>query len=292
MKILTSQDTVQVPVSFIENFMDKVSLSEIRVYLLILGANTLDFDADRKSIALRLNMSETGVYAALKSLDDVGLIKFNEEPEEEIFIIPSPIYKKKDAYKDHELLEGAEQVKGSPLTPREAELIFFFKDTFSFSDELILYLLEYAKDRDAFNYVYMKTVAFNWHKKGITSVDKAKRATRVYPKIVYDALSHLGRKNAPTKAEAEYVERWSNTLNMPDDLILYACDLTAINTDKNRLKYASAILDYYKNHGVDSVAKAKSLSLKKKNEPRKNSSNNCLQTEIDFEELEKVLLEN
>lgn len=295
MKVVNKSGSIPVPRAFFEKFIDDMSFNEVKVYLYLISLEVTEEEPDVMAIALKLSLTVSEVYKILKSLDDLGLIVFcNETGREEIVLLSSPVKKSQGQKpKNAQIIATAEQIKGSPLSSSEAELLFFIKDNLSFSDELISYLLEYCKERNAFNISYIRTVALKWHEKGIDTVEKAKESSRAYDDIVYMALERLGRKGVPTKAEADFIMSFKENLGMSDELILYACDLTSIGTDKNRLKYALSILDFYKRNGIDTVDKAKSFKLQKKGDKApSNRFTNFEQLDYDFEALENLLIEN
>ena len=171
-----SAGTIPVPKFFFEDYIGELSLMEMRVYLLLFMAKELSFKPSMTKIAERLKVSADEIFRAIKGLDDKGLVCFNEAAgvDGEIILLEDPVRKDKALNRDAALLDGAEQVKGSPLSASEVDLVFFLKEGLLFTDELILFLLDYCKKKDVFNREYIKKVAFSWRKNGINTVEKAR----------------------------------------------------------------------------------------------------------------------
>ncbi len=199
-----------------------------------------------------------------------------------------------------QLLFIAESYIGRPLTPAEMKSILFFTDVLHFSEDLIDHLIAYCVDRGKKDFKYMEKVAVNWAEHGVTTPAQAKKFATKYDKNVYTIMNALGKNNAPTAKEAEYITRWTCQYGFDMDIILEACERTVMATDRHRLEYAESILNSWRQENVHHKAdihKIDELYHRKKSAARPASNNNnkfnqFSQNSYDFDELEKELLRN
>lgn len=200
-----------------------------------------------------------------------------------------------------QLLFVAEQYIGRPLSPSEIKTILFFADRLHFSEDLIDYLIQYCVDKGKKDFRYIEKVAISWAGEGITTPKQAAKFAVKYEKSVYDVMKALGKSGIPTKAEADYVMKWSKTYGFTKDIILEACSRTVMATDNHRFEYADSILSSWHKKQVhhksdikaldEAYAKSKSAAPK----PRfKNTDqfNQFMHSEYDFDALEKEILSN
>lgn len=196
------------------------------------------------------------------------------------------------------LLFIAESYIGRPLTPAEMKSVLFFTDVLHFSEDLIDYLIAYCVDRGKKDFKYMEKVAVSWAESGVTTPRQAKKYAAKYDKNVYVIMNALGKTNAPTAKEAEYITRWTGEYGFDMDVILEACERTVLATDRHRLEYAESILTSWRQenvhhkadiHRIDALYQRKKAAAK----PASNNKfNQFSQNNYDFDELEKELLSN
>ena len=281
MDIIRNDNFINVPKDFFYLIKD-LSVTELKAYLLLLRGDV----ADLSRLAMECGASD--ITFVLSRLSSKGLIKYKYyDGEPTITICDRCVLD--DTAAPVSLMEKIEQIKGSPLTSSEMETISFISETLSFSDELLCFLADICRADGKFGAKYIKSVALSWHDAGIDSIEKAKSETKRYSGIVYLALNHLGRNGRPAPAESELIMSWVIDYGMGEDMILYVCDKAAVSTDRNRLRYASAIMDYYHRNDIRTRQQAESMP-----KPEKNSSLGKFmqRTSEDFAELERKLLEN
>lgn len=193
----------------------------------------------------------------------------------------------------------AESYIGRPLTPAEMKTLLFFTDVLHFSEDLIDYLIAYCVDRGKKDFKYMEKVAVSWAENGVTSPRQAKRYAAKYDKNVYAIMNALGKTNAPTAKEAEYITRWTGEYGFDMDVILEACERTVMATDRHRLEYAESILNHWHQenvhhkadiHKIDAAYQRKKAAAKPAT--NNNKFNQFTQNNYDFDALEKELLSN
>lgn len=198
-----------------------------------------------------------------------------------------------------QLLFVAEQYIGKPLSASEIKTILFFSDRLKFSSDLIDYLIQYCVEKGKKDFRYIEKVAISWAEEGITTPKQAARAAKKYDKVVYDIMKALGRTSAPTKTEADYAIKWTKQYGFSTDIIMEACERTVLATDKHRFEYADSILtSWYKNnvHHKADIKLMDDAFVKRKSAVRMPAAasqfNQFMETEYDFDALEKELLSN
>lgn len=212
------------------------------------------------------------------TMDELREFKNNEETSQILFV--------------------AEQYIGKPLSASEIKTILFFSDKLGFSSDLIDYLIQYCVDKGKKSFRYIEKVAISWAQEGITTPKQAAKFARKYDKNVYDIMKALGRTSAPTKAEADYALKWTNEYGFGIDIIMEACERTVLATDKHRFEYADSILtSWYKgnvHHKADIKVMDEAYSRKRTVRPASSTAqfNQFMQTDYDFDALEKEILSN
>ena len=177
-----------------------------------------------------------------------------------------------------QLLFVAEQYIGRPLSPSEIKTILFFADRLHFSEDLIDYLIQYCVDKGKKDFRYIEKVAISWAGEGITTPKQAAKFAVKYEKSVYDVMKALGKSGIPTKAEADYVMKWSKTYGFTKDIILEACNRTIEATHTPSFAYANKILSVWKKAGVKNLSDVEDLDMirqkqeKEKGEEKKKKS--------------------
>ncbi|MED9902744.1 MAG: DnaD domain protein [Lachnospiraceae bacterium] len=214
-----------------------------------------------------------------------------------------PTYSADDlrAFKNQEntaqLLFVAESYIGRPISASEMKSILYFSDCLHFSDDLIDYLIQYCVDRGKKDFKYIEAVALNWAQSGISTPKQAEKFSSKYDKSVYTIMKDLGKSNAPTSKEIEYINRWIKDYGFSADIISEACERTVLATDSHRFEYAEGILSSWKKENVrrkSDIQRIDELYQKRRQTktavPATNRFNQFSQRDYDFEELEAKLL--
>ena len=215
--------------------------------------------------------TENDIKRALKYWETKGLLVLTEEPsisEKEA----APVQEKHTysaaetkAFKENnevkQLLFVCEQYMSKQLTRTDIETLLYFYDQLHFSTDLIEYLVEYSVSKNKKSMRYMETVALEWHKKGIKTVEEAKLDSKPYAKECYQVLKALGINNHdPLPSEITYVDRWMKEYGFTIDIILEACNRTIMQIHKPSFEYADGILKSWKSKGVHHLADIERLS--------------------------------
>lgn len=177
-----------------------------------------------------------------------------KDAEEDPYAKPAYTADQLRAFRDRDttaqLIFIAEQYLQKTLSPSEMRSILFLSDKLKFSEDLIDYLLQYCVDHGKKDLRYMEKVAINWAQSGITTPKQAARFVQKYDKTVYQIMNALGKSNAPTDAEVDFIRKWTESYGFDQSLILMACERTVLATDKHRFEYADGILSNWHRSGV------------------------------------------
>ncbi|HJA92543.1 MAG TPA: DnaD domain protein [Candidatus Eisenbergiella merdipullorum] len=197
-----------------------------------------------------------------------------------------------------QLLFIAEQYLGRTLSPSDIKSILFFSDRLHFSDDLIDYLLQYCVERGKKDFRYMEKVAISWAEAGVSTPAEAERQAGKYDKTVYTIMNSLGKTNAPTRREAEFIRRWREEYGFEPSIIMEACERTVLATDRHRFEYADKILSSWKESGVHHLSDITRLDegfqkekpVRQARERSADRYNRFMQNSYDYDALEKELL--
>ncbi len=192
-----------------------------------------------------------------------------------------------------------EQYLQRPLSVSDLNTVLFLSDKLHFSDDLIDYLIQYCVDRGKKDFRYIEKVAVNWAESGVTTPAEAENHVHRYDKTTYAIMNALGKSNAPTPKEVEFITRWTEEYGFETDVIFEACERTVLATENHRFEYADKILSSWKaaqvHHKAD-IQKIDELYQKKKNaaafsKPAANNKfNQFQQHDYDFDAIERAIL--
>ena len=275
--------------NFTTNILPKLSDREIKLYLFICnmsGPTTL------KEFEEKFNATDTDVYYSLKKLYDYKLI--NAEKDGNLLKIYLGGWKEKtgSGKETADLVKSVEKLTGKPVSTSEIASLLYIKEDLKMPEDVIMYLVEYCLKNNALNSKYMEKVATAWIEKDIYTVEQAKQASHRYDPRVYEIMQSLGQTDPPAPVEAEMIEAWTNSLNMPKELIEEACRKTVLAGAKGRVAYADKILKAWKEKGFTTVSDVKNEPKHgQAQQPKQNEKIRFkLEREYDFDDLEESLL--
>ena len=280
------------------------------------GVLLLEYDAAKNLTGIRLldltgsrpvsgNASEKAVPQKTVSESrtaEKSPSEFRRSSDQEAYARPSYSLDDLKAFQEKDstaqLLFIAEQYLGRTLSPSDIKSILFFSDRLHFSDDLIDYLLQYCVERGKKDFRYMEKVAISWAEAGVTTPAEAERQAGRYDRTVYTIMNSLGKTNAPTRREAEFIRRWREEYGFEPSIIMEACERTVLATDRHRFEYADKILSSWKESGVHHLSDIARLDAgfqkeKPARQTRERSAdryNRFMQNSYDYDALEKELL--
>ena len=159
------------------------------------------------------------------------------------------------------LFESAQTHLGRLLTYRDMNRIFSFYDWLRLPTPVIDKLLAYCCENGHTNMAYIESVAINWSGKNIDTCDKADDYIQLFNKDFREILRAFGvfGRN-PSASEQDYMRVWRQELDMPLDMVVWACDQTVLSTGKVSFQYADKIIKGWHEQGIKTLEDAKTQS--------------------------------
>lgn len=191
---------------------------------------------------------------------------------------------------------------GKMLSHSDLDAIYHFYDDLNFSADLIEFLIEYCVDNGHKSMHYIRTVANNWSKEGISTVDDAKVQINTTKKSHYIILRSFGiNGRAPIQTEIQLMDKWMNEFGFSFEVINEACSKTIATIQKPSFAYTDSILTKWKQQNVrhlDDITKLddafkvnnKSTANTAVHRNTKPTTNNFEQRSYDINMIEQQLL--
>lgn len=198
-----------------------------------------------------------------------------------------------------QLLYISQKYMNKVFTPRECEVFAYLYDALHMPAELLEYLVEYCVQGEHYSIRYLETVALDWHKRNIRTVDMAKQYTASFSDEAFSVMKAFGlNERRPGDAEMDVIRRWFWQWGFTKEIVLEACGRTLKATHSPSFSYADKILSEWKKAGVRSLADVKKLDEKRESKraaktgaaatatapkPPKNQFHNFEQRDTDYE---------
>ncbi len=150
-----------------------------------------------------------------------------------------------------QLLYIAQKYLNTVFTSRECEVFAYLYDGLKLPPELLEYLVEYCVQNGHTSIRYLETVGLNWHKKGIRTVEAAKRYTASFSAEGFAVMRAFGLNDRrPGDSEMDMIRRWFREWGFSRELVLEACARTLKATNKPSFAYADRILMEWRKCGI------------------------------------------
>lgn len=238
------------------------------------------------SAALNDPVSDTVATPAKRkyTLDEITTFRKDESISELFFIV--------ETYIRH------------PLSESDVNTVLYWREELHFSNDLIVYLLEYCISKGHSSMRYLDKVAIGWHANNITTVEQAKEDAAIHSQAYYGVMKALGiTGRSLVESETAFIRKWTKEYAFDLALIQEACSRTISATHQPSFEYTDSILtSWHKNqvHTLEDVkrmdasySKAKKTSSAKAGSSatvKRNSFNNFNPRNYDYENLEGALL--
>lgn len=231
------------------------------------------------------SVSDTGATPAKRkyTLDEIAAFRKDESISELFFIV--------ETYIRH------------PLSESDVNTVLYWREELHFSNDLIVYLLEYCISKGHSSMRYLDRVAIGWHANHIATVEQAKEDAAIHSQAYYGVMKALGiTGRSLVESETAFIRKWTKEYAFDLALIQEACSRTISATHQPSFEYTDSILtSWHKNqvHTLEDVkridasySKAKKTSSKAVNSAsiKRNSFNNFNPRNYDYENLEGALL--
>lgn len=178
------------------------------------------------------------------------------------------------------LFDSAESVFGRILNYMEQGSIIWLHDYYNIPSDLILMIMDLAKQLDRANIGFVEKTAIDWYENNISTHEQASREIqnlKNYYSLEGQVISKLGISRTLTSKEKNFIREWSEK-DIGIDLIFYAYEKTVDNTGKVSFSYMNKILINWKDKGITTLAAAKTDSEKKTAKKDKNEHSYNLDT--------------
>lgn len=265
-----------IPKKFLAETCTKLNEKYIKVYVYArFLACEGDGYASGQTLINDLDMPGEEVSEAVKALADMGYITLMDGgmiafPES--WISESVGLEQKPRYLSGEvatyimqdsdlsdLIDAAQLILGKVLSTHGINTIYGLYDWLGMSPDVILKVLEYCVEMGKKNYSYIESVAIEWQKNGILTVDDADAyiENEIRKKTyVYRAKKIFGINNRNfTSREEEYVKNWE-LMGINSELLNYAFEYCVERTGKLAIPYMDKVLISWKNAGITTAAEA------------------------------------
>ncbi len=318
-KIELPNPIIPLDVSFVEKYMPRANPTHVTVYIYALTMCYRNKPSDNASIAAALDILESDVIKAWKYWMKTGLISVSEDGE--VTFLPSPRAaakpakaqpkpqtqegpKRRDVPMDEitkkvesdkalaDTLKMAQLIWGKPLTQSEIRLMYSILEWYSFSNEVLLMLIEYcAADEKTKSAKYMEAVAEGWARDGVTSVKAAEKVLRKKEKersMLKKCAQMFSVGRAFSDRETEYIASWTTELGMNESMIKEAYARTTLQTGKLSFPYMNKILESWAKSGIKTMSALKdSEGSRKGAKSQQASSSNYNYDDIERLEMER-----
>jgi len=277
---------------FISHYMPFAPGSYVKVYILGLkySQSHVNNMLSNETIAKTLGLTAEEVIAAWRYWEEQGILKLYEHspssPDSDFTIeflsikeivlnikeknegngkySPERIISARSNQEIREMFEYFRKVFGRELSPNELFMFLDWMDDYNMPVDVIKLLVDDCISRDKKDMPYLKQVAKNWFDAGIDSVQKAneynarhKEKWQKYNKVV--SFLRLGRQ--PTSAEEDMLYKWFYEMQLSDDIILKACEMTS-KTLKPSFNYIDRILTEWYGKGLKTLPEVEAYMLK------------------------------
>lgn len=259
-----------VPDLFIQNNMKSLSGNDIKVYMYILYLLKKGADVDSDIIVKELGLSNDEVKTSVEVLQAEGLLQKTTRnvivvdlKEMEINKTYTPKFDNRQKKYENVIDEKRKAAVDAICESFFNGLMTFNWSTdignlfnmYSFSEEVMIALFQYCKERKALNRKYVFAVAETWHNGGVKTFEELESFLDNYDKFnkIKQKISralNLGR--SLSKYEEVYVKKWIEEYGYDFDIIEEGLKRSTSTTNPS-IKYIDAIISSWYKKGFKTV---------------------------------------
>ena len=276
---------------FISEYMPDAGELEVKTYILGRLASQMGEEVSNKEISLILKRPLEEIEDAWDYWEDLGLIAREEgtivirEVRESIFganiekndsssFFPEKVEPQISV--DNEALGKMygkiESIWGKALSTKELEECLILIEEIGVKPEILIYAFEYGVKLNKKNFKYIRKVALNWQKEGLTTIEEIEKglSQRDARYQEYKRIKEaMGFPRPLTEFEKNMCDRWFDEMGWSLKEVIDACSKT-VNISNPNINYVNAILEnWYKEQ--------KGIDMSPKNNNKKLSRNQVLQ---------------
>lgn len=282
---------------FITKYLPDAPGDAVKIYIYLLFQTKFSDDITIKSISNSLNIGYTAVKAGLEYWEEKGILVKNTNgyilrnlKEVELFEKYNPKIElsKEEIEKKNKENEKANVIDNinklffqGVMSPTWVATIYNWYEKYLFSDEVMLALFQYGKDKNALNKNYLEQVARGWNSDNIKTYEDLNNYLSVKQKIYKTGkkISNvLGLYRALTDFEENCLKKWIFEYNFNEDVIDIAVTI-ASEKGTQSFKYIDAIInDWNKNNLKKSEEIKEYIELKRKESQKVKENKNSGKT--------------
>ncbi len=267
-------DYTMIPDKIILKHLKNSSGSEVKVLFCLYMMQQKNIAPSMEEISKVTGLSDLDIISSCDGLSQKGIIKLESMDAAgnmEINMYPGKKSDSASAASDEEkpsgdgtfknLLSQCEQVAGGPLSPQLVGFLMDLTDTYGFSEDLIIYLFSYSRERNAFTRPYMEKIASDWKNEGLDTLEKVLQyhtANRETYQRYREFLKYAGLNSGNvTQTHREFLDRWEKEYGFSMDMVRYACDVSVSSTGRADLNYMESVLKNLKESGITTPEEAR-----------------------------------
>ena len=174
------------------------------------------------------------------------------------------------------LMHTADEIFGRPTSNNEKETLLLIHEYDGIPVEVLIMLLQYARDIGKCNIRYIEKLAINWSDEEINTLERAEEKIR----MLTSGISAAGRiqqivgqdRHSPTQKEIAYADKWLNSMKLTEEMIRYAYEICVDAKGKYIPKYVDSVLSRWESAGIKTLEQAQEDQLRGKPAPKKQKT--------------------
>ena len=142
----------------------------------------------------------------------------------------------------------------------DSETIAYLYDVLRMPPDLLVYLAELCAQNQKTSLRYFESIALDWYRRGIRTVEQAKESGSRYTSEVYAVMKAFGMSGRdPGTEELKLIRTWFGPYGFTKEMVLLACGKTLMRIQKPSFPYADKILTEWKNAGIHTAEETNRL---------------------------------
>lgn len=273
---------------FITKYLPDAPGDAVKIYIYLLFQTKFSDDITIKSISNSLNIGYTAVKAGLEYWEQKGILVKNSNgyilrnlKEVELFEKYNP---KIELSKEEIEKKNKENAKANVIddinklffqgvmSPTWVATIYNWYEKYLFTDEVMLALFQYGKDKNALNKNYLEQVARGWNSDNIKTYEDLNNYLSV-KQVIYKCGKQISNTlrfyRALTEFEEGCLKRWLFEYNFKEEIIDIAVNI-ASEKGTQSFKYIDAILNDWNENNLKTKKDIIKYIETKKNENKTN----------------------
>ena len=259
-----------VPDIFILENMKSLQANDIKTYLYILYFVKSGNEIDMDTLAKNINISSAELKASLEVLQAEELLVKNSQGYTVVDLKEVQINKSYTPKFETKINKAQSELERKRTAAVNAINESFFNGvmtlgwytdignlfkSYSFSEDVMIALFQYCKERKALNKKYVYAVAETWHNGGVKTFEELENFLDKYDKFLklkQKISRSLGLGRNLSKYEEAYIQKWVDEFNYEFDIIEEGMKRSTATTNPS-IKYIDAIISRWHDNGVKTV---------------------------------------